>query len=144
MVASCSIAKLRDVAWSAYDPVGLGATQKTRSQTNAGFTVKCTRNVIAKYGASEGLNASAGSPCAAPLRNMKSAEGNLLPYRLNHASVDNGFNVLGCDPNVNMRTLDFGLSQGAELGILAVGYIDAGAGAAVGDYSDTVTAVILF
>ncbi len=142
VIPSCRLTTFRDVAWTSYDPVGLGATQKTRSQVNAGLNVRCTLKVVAKYGASQGLNPSAGSTCAAPLRNMKSASGALLPYRLNYSTQDNGTSVLGCDPSVNMRTLDF--SQVNELGLVAVGYIDPGVAASVGQYSDTVTAVIVF
>lgn len=141
VVPSCAITQVRDVTWSSYDPVGAGATQKTRSQFG-GLTVRCTLKVMAKYGASQGLNAAAGSTCAAPLRNMKSANGDLLPYRLNHAAQDNVANVLGCEPTVNMRTLDF--SQVNEVPTNAIGYIDPGVAAAVGEYSDTVTAIILF
>jgi len=56
--------------------------------------------------------------------------------------MDNGANVLGCDPNVNMRKVTF--TELGELTTNAIGYIDPGASAPVGEYADTVTAIILF
>lgn len=141
VIPSCAILNTVDVTWPSYDPVGLGSTQKVRSVYGK-VTFRCTGNVNALYGVDQGLHAASGSTCAAPLRNMKSANGDLLPYRLNHANADNGANVLGCDPNVNMRKVSFiGFT---EITTNAIGYIDPGANAPVGEYADTVTAIILF
>ncbi len=143
VIPSCSITKNRDAARLNYNPVGANATQKVMSSGSQGasFTVKCNRQSGIKVSVGQGLHPSAGSTCEAPLRNMETSTGARLAYRLNSSLTDNGNFVLGCGAN-NMRALDFSTSNTAGFGAIVV--LDAGQDVAVGDYSDTLLATVIF
>lgn len=143
VVPSCSITKTQDAARLSYNPVGANATQKVMSTgpQTARFVVKCNRQAGITASIGQGLHPSAGSTCEAPLRNMETSTGARLAYRLNHSLTDNGNFVLGCGIN-NMRALDFSSSNTANFAAIVV--LDPGQAAAVGDYSDTVLATVIF
>lgn len=145
--ASCVVttnASKHSVMFGAYDPVVAHAT--TGAQTRTGWAtieVTCNRqSAPLNLNISQGLNPSAGSSCADPLRNMVSATGGRLPYTLYVAAGPSPSNVaLGCAEN-NHRVMSFEAAQKNSLGIQ--GRIPAGVDAPVGAYSDTVTASLVF
>lgn len=143
VIPSCSILQTRQGATLRYDAVGINATQKVMGTggTSARFEVRCNRQSGIKVAIGQGLHASAGSTCEAPLRNMETPTGARLAYRLNHSLTDNGNFVLGCGAN-NMRALDFSTSNVATFAAIVV--LDPGQDAATGSYSDTVLATVIF
>jgi len=76
VVPSCTLKRVRDVFFNAYDPVGVNATTKymTRGAGETGYyEIRCNKQASAiRMGADQGLHATAGSTCEAPLRNMAS------------------------------------------------------------------------
>lgn len=149
VIPSCSITKIRDPIVIKYDPVKANATANAASGfgSHGAFQVKCNRQPGIKFAVGEGLNASAGSSCDAPLRQMKNQNGALLGYRLQRSNVDtsNGQSTaLGCGAN-NM--VDIQYPEGNPSLIYSVGIfvvIHGGQAAEVGAYADTVTASVIF
>lgn len=146
--ASCSLvvntANRDSVRFGTYDPVVANATTGAQTRnTTAIISVTCNRQAApVSVNIGEGLNPSAGSSCATPLRNMVSATGGRLPYTLYlGAGPAPGPYALGCAEN-NHHVLSFATVQ--KTSFVVAGRIDPGLDAPVGDYSDTVMASLIF
>lgn len=146
VIPSCSITQTHQIGTLKYDPVGVNATNNSTTthivpQTFGRLQVVCNRQAGIKVSFGEGLNPSPGSSCDAPLRNMKSASGALLSYRVNRQNAFLEAGWVGCGLN---NTVDLDFSELNTRVIPLAIQVPAGQAAEVGDYSDTVTATVIF
>lgn len=136
VASSCAILGAANLNFSTYSFVN-----NARGAGPSAIQVRCNGGTAAIVQVDSGLNPNAVSTCEVPLRQMKSAEGELLEYTLYKAPSFVPRDYLGCG-----ATTQVGLSYDALATkvVNVYGSITAGQGVKSGSYVDTVTVKVLF
>ncbi len=136
VTANCTISTV-GITFGAYDPVV--ANKTTAKDANGTVTVSCTNGATTTIGMSQGSNPTGTSTAAAPDRRMISGADYLSFALYQDAARTTVWGDVGT-PSVVTYT-----STGVAASTINIyGRIPAGQDAAVGTYTDTVTATISF
>lgn len=147
VVASCQIEKYSDVDLGTYNPLS-----PNEVFGEGKFGVKCTKGTTVRLLVDQGVNALAGSTCAAPQRSMASEGNNRLAYSMllwwDEAAISE--NAV-CDMGTVGELSGFLGSDGEVWNgssythtFMLYTTVPAGQNVSTGAYSDTVTVSVVF
>lgn len=137
---SCVITATPTLAFGSYDPVDTHNTAALNGQSS--ISVRCTKGTVATVALAQGSNATAGSTCAAPQRQMASGA-----ERLRYEIYQNTGRTIawGCQTGAGANTQSFTATTSLTPTTLQTyGRIPAGQDVSAGSFSDTVLVAITF
>jgi spore coat protein U-like protein len=134
VIKSCTIST-SPISFGNYDP-----TSTTAVLAQGNVSAKCTKGTPVTVALDQGLNKTGGSTAAAPARQMANGA-NLLPYDIYTASggTTEWGNTTASEP-VNQTSI----SVNTPLVFTTYGSLPAGTDVPAGNYTDTVTATLVF
>ena len=133
---SCKITSTTAVAFAAYDPADVNFT--TPLDNTGSVVLRCTKNTVATLALDQGVNATVGSTCAAPARQMASGT-DRLGYGLYSNAVRT--TAWGCSGNT-VNSTSTGVATPATLNVY--GRVPQAQDVPAGAYADTVTVSVTF
>ena len=138
---SCVVTSADAIDFGSYDPTAAHASTALDAQGKV--SVRCTSGSTGvSVALDQGTNAKAGSTCAAPSRQIKSAAGDLVSYEV--YSTSGRDQVWACDSAANAVSLPVFTSSLVPVDLTTYGRIPAGQNAAIGTYSDTIGVTVSF
>jgi spore coat protein U-like protein len=135
--ANCTISTTA-IDYGNYDPISANTTGGADVTGSGTITYTCTSGTTATITLDQGSNSGAGSTDASPVRRLTDGDGNSLGYQL-YTNIERT-TVWGNTGGTGLGVTGNGSAQGATV----YGKINNGQNAAVGTYSDTVTATITY